>query len=481
MGVLDNLEPKSVFRFFEEITQIPHGSNHVEKISDYLVTFAKDRDLKYIQDDAKNVIIFGNASQGYEDRDTVILQGHMDMVAVHDADMDIDMTKDPLQVVTDGEKIWAKGTSLGGDDGIAVAYGLALLDSKTIPHPALEVVITTNEETGMDGAFAIDLSPLKGRLLINLDSETEGVLLTSCAGGGRFYARQPIQRTAVSGTAYEVTVTGLVGGHSGTEIIKEHGNANLLMGRILARAAEKVNGLALLEVGGGVADNAIPISNKAVVVLTTAAGEAELKAAVSELEADVRTELEIKDPNVTFTVTKKDNGEYNCMTAQSMKDVYSLILSLPNGVQAMSASVPGLVETSLNLGIVETKEDKVVLEYSVRSSVESSKNLVFEKLVLIAERFGAETEITASYPGWPYKTDSKLREHMVEVYRELYGHDPKIEALHAGVECGLFSEKIEGLDCISIGPDMEGVHTTSEKLSVASSKRTFEYLCAVLK
>jgi dipeptidase D len=444
------------------------------------VKFAKDRNLEYIQDDALNVIIFGPATKGYEDKEPVILQGHMDMVAVHDADYDVDMTKTPLKVMTDGEKVWAHGTSLGGDDGIAVAYALALLDSDNIPHPALEVVITTNEETGMDGAFAIDLSMLKGRKLINIDSEKEGVLLTSCAGGARFYVRPEIRRVRKNGIKYELTVSGLLGGHSGTEINKEHGNANVLLGRILDRVV-KESGALVFCVEGGVADNAIPISAKASVVLEDASSQEKLAKLVKELETEVKAELEIKDPGVTFGIAKVEEGEFDCMDVESAMKVCGLILSLPNGVQAMSASVEGLVETSLNLGILRTEDSRVILEYAVRSSVESSKDFLLRRMELTSAAYGAECEICASYPGWPYRTDSSLREHMITAYHDMFGHDPEIEALHAGVECGLFSQKIEGLDCISIGPDMEGVHTTSEKLSVASARRTFEYLCAVLE
>lgn len=480
MGALDNLEPKSVFHFFEEITQIPHGSDNVQGISNYLVKFAKDRNLEYIQDDTWNVIIFGPASEGYEDKEPVILQGHMDMVAVHDADYDIDMKTQPLKPMTDGKMVWAKGTSLGGDDGIAVAYCLALLDSNTIPHPRLEVVITTNEETGMDGAFAIDLSPLKGRKLINIDSETEGVLLTSCAGGARFYANIPVTKVHRSGISFDIEISGLLGGHSGTEIIKEHGNANILLARVLANVADKFD-LSLVNINGGVADNAIPINAKAEVIAPEDIDENAFIGAIQSIEAVVKNELAIKDPDVKFTITKKSKGTFDCFDAKSTKNVYKLILSLPNGVQAMSASVKGLVETSLNLGVVKSNDNTVTLEYAVRSSVDSSKDNLLQKLEFITCAFGAQAQITSSYPGWPFNPDSKLREHMIEVFNKMYGHEPKIEALHAGVECGLFSKKLEGLDCISIGPDMEGVHTTSEKLSVESAARTFEYLCEVLK
>ena len=480
MAVLEQLEPKEVFRFFEEICQIPHGSGNLQQISDYLVKFAKDRNLEVIQDKELNVIIRKGGSKGYEDREPVILQGHMDMVAVSDPGTDIDMKKDPLRLKTDGEYVWAEGTSLGGDDGIAVAYFLAILDSDTTPHPPLEVVITTNEETGMDGARAIDLSGLKGRKLLNMDNEEEGVLLTSCAGGGRFHSYLPVNRIRRSGTSYEIEITGLQGGHSGEMIIKGRGNANVLMGRLFMELRKKID-FSAVELEGGVADNAIPGSAKAVIVLPEEVAQDQLMDAVKSSEADVRTELELKDPDVKFTCTATGKGTFDCLDETSMKRTAGLICSLPNGVQAMSAAIEGLVETSLNLGIMKLDKELLTLEFSVRSSVEASKNFLFRRLQIITEAFGGHHEITGAYPGWAYKQDSELRTHMVKVYQKLYGKEPKVVAIHAGVECGLFGEKISGLDCISIGPDMQDIHTTGEKLSVSSTKRTWEYVKAVLQ
>ena len=480
MAVLEQLEPKEVFHFFEEICRIPHGSDNLQQISDYLVQFAKDRNLEVVQDNALNVIIRKPASKGYEDRDPIILQGHMDMVAVSDPDADIDMKKDSLRLETDGEFVWAKGTSLGGDDGIAVAYSLALLDSDTILHPLLEVVITTNEETGMDGARAIDLSGLKGRQLLNMDNEEEGVLLTSCAGGGRFHSYLSVNRIKRSGTAYNLEITGLLGGHSGEMIIKGRGNANCLMGRLLTELREKVD-FSIVDLSGGVADNAIPRSAQAKIILPQEVKADALLRAVKQTENAVYTELELKDPGVKFNCMELEKGTFECLDETSLKKVSELICSLPNGVQAMSGAIVGLVETSLNLGIMKLDKELLTLEFSVRSSIESSKNNLFQKLEMITEAFGGRSDITGAYPGWAYKQDSKLRSHMIEVYQKLYGKEPAVVAIHAGVECGLFSEKISGLDCISIGPDMQDIHTTGEKLSVASTKRTWEYIKAVLE
>ena len=490
---LENLQPREVFHFFEEICRIPHGSYNVKQISDYLVSFAKDRKLDVIQDEELNVIIKAPGTAGYEDKEPVILQGHMDMVAVSDGTTDIDMKKDGLDVTTDGEYVWANGTSLGGDDGIAVAYCLALLDSKDIPHPPLEVVITTNEETGMEGADAIDLSSLKSKTMINIDNEEEGVFITSCAGGARFYSYLPVKRAAFKGLKLTVTVEGLKGGHSGEMIKYGRGNANVIMARALLEATDKAD-FRIIDIRGGVADNAIPASATAEVVV---AGEDALKftESISETLKDIQGELEVKDPDVDINVQGKNPmdkllaDELDAMTVSeeqaiiqedSLK-VVSLITAMPDGVQAMSASVEGLVETSLNLGVLTTEEDRVVLEQSVRSSVESSKDHLLRKLELISGGYGAETVINSRYPGWKFNPNSALREHMVEVYRRMYGRDPKVEAIHAGLECGLLSEKIKGLDCISIGPDMCDIHSPKEKLSVKSTGNVWEYLKEVLK
>ena len=475
----ENLQPKEVFHFFEEICNIPHGSGNLQKISDYLVRFAMERNLEFIQDGELNVIIKAPASEGYEDREPVILQGHMDMVAVKEDSSDIDMVTEGLRTRTDGEYVWAEGTSLGGDDGIAVAYCLALLDSKDIPHPPLEVVITTNEETGMFGATAIDLSSLKGKKLINIDNEEEGAFIVSCAGGARVYSLLPVARTAANGKRFKVEVSGLLGGHSGEMIIKGRGNANIILARTLLEALDKAP-LCLETIGGGVADNAIPNVSSATISVDPGKVD-EFKASVSKTLEDIKGELEVKDPDVNITVTALEDNGTEVINPEDTKKVLSLICTMPDGVQAMSSSVEGLVETSLNLGILKTTEDKVTIEQSVRSSVASSKDFLIRKLRTLSESYGAKVEVSGSYPGWKYRQVSELRDHMVSVYKDMYGQEPRILAIHAGLECGILSEKIEGLDCISIGPDMQDIHSTKEKLSVRSAANVWEYLKAVLK
>ncbi len=475
----ENLQPKEVFHFFEEICNIPHGSGNLQKISDYLVRFAMERNLEFIQDGELNVIIKAPASAGYEDKEPVILQGHMDMVAVKEDSSDIDMVNEGLRVRTDGEFVWADGTSLGGDDGIAVAYCLALLDSKDIPHPPLEVVITTNEETGMFGATAIDLSSLKGKKLINIDNEEEGAFIVSCAGGARVYSKLPVKREAASGKRLKIDVSGLLGGHSGEMIIKGRGNANIILARTLLEALDSAE-FNLETMGGGVADNAIPNVSSAIVCVEHSKVDAFKTSVLKSLEA-IKGELEVKDPDVNITVSELQNADSLVINKEDTRRALSLICVMPDGVQAMSSSVEGLVETSLNLGILKTTEDMITIEQSVRSSVASSKDFLIRKLKTISGGYGAEVEVSGSYPGWKYRQKSELRDHMVSVYKDMYGVEPRILAIHAGLECGILSEKIEGLDCISIGPDMQDIHSTKEKLSVRSASNVWDYLKAVLK
>ena len=475
----ENLEPREVFHFFEEICRIPHGSGNLQKISDYLVSFAKDRNLEVTQDSELNVIIKAPGSAGYDDKEPVILQGHMDMVAVKEDGCDIDMMTEGLRTATDGEFVWAEGTSLGGDDGIAVAYCLALLDSKDIPHPPLEVVITTNEETGMFGAAAIDLSDLKGKKLINIDNEKEGQFIVSCAGGIRLYSQFPVKRESAVGSLLKVEISGLLGGHSGEMIKCGRGNANILLSRTLLEAMDKVEAK-LVTIEGGVADNAIPSAATAL-VLVDEKDEDAFAESVNATLADIKGELEVKDPDVNIEVSEvAEAAEQNAVTLEDTRRVLTAICSMPDGVQAMSASVEGLVETSLNLGIIKCDEEKITIDQSLRSSVGSSKKALIRKVTSITEVFGGSYTASGEYPGWKFRQDSDLREHMVSVYEKMYGKKPVIEAIHAGLECGILSEKIEGLDCISIGPDMQDIHSAKEKLSIASTRNVWEFLKAVL-
>ena len=476
MSILGHLEPANVFRFFEEICNIPHGSGNMDKISNYLVDFAKERKLEYYQDAIKNVIIIKEATAGYENKEPIMLQGHMDMVAVQKPESTIDMANEGLRLKVDGDIIYAEDTSLGGDDGIAVAYELALLDADNLSHPRIECIFTVDEEVGLNGAAAIDLSVCKAKRMLNLDSEEEGIFLTGCAGGMRVDCALPLKREMVDGALCEVHIGGLTGGHSGAEIHKGRANSNTLMGRFLVHAGKKVD-MNILAMEGGLADNAIPRETKMEVVVSDVEA---LTAQAEAFDKILKAEYATKDSGVFVKVTVKEVGSFEAVTKEDSEKTGKLIFLLPGGVQAMSGDVEGLVETSLNMGQLSMKKEQINLGFSVRSSIESAKYMLVEKLYALTESFGGSCKSTGDYPGWAYRVDSPLRDSMVNIYTEMFGKAPKIEAIHAGLECGFFLGKIPELDCVSIGPDMKDIHTTEETMSISSVKRTWEFILKVL-
>ena len=479
MSVLGKLEPQRVFNYFEEITKIPHGSGNVDAISNYLAEFAKEQGLFYIQDELKNIIIVKEASKGYEKDPAVILQGHMDMVAVKSPDCNIDLKQEGLQVATEGDMVYAKGTSLGGDDGIAVAYALAILESDTIKHPRLEVVFTVDEEVGMEGATGIDLSMLTAKRMLNLDSEDEGILLTGCAGGVRQKCTLTLRQREQKGITYKITVKGLLGGHSGVEIHKERGNAINLLGRILCEIGRACT-FHLMHAEGGEADNAIPREASAVILLSDSE-ESVLEAIVSRLNREIAKELATRDGNVQIVFLKLGTTAAMCAEANDTHRASGFLWALPNGVQCMSADVEGLVETSLNLGVLRYEAGEFSVTISLRSSVESAKKALVEKVAAITRLAGGSYTLAGDYPGWKYSADSPLRDKMVRIYEAMYGEKPKVEAVHAGLECGIIADKIPDLDCVSFGPQMENIHTTEERLSISSTRRVWEYLLKILE
>ncbi len=473
---LSGLQPEQVFAYFEKICSIPHGSRNTRLISDYLVSFAREQGLRYIQDELNNVILFGPAAPGYEDKPAVILQGHMDMVCEQDEDCPIDMTAQGLDVTHDGKFVFAKGTTLGGDDGIAVAYALALLADKTIPHPALEVVITVDEEIGMEGAAGIDLSMLSGRTLINIDSEDEGIFTVSCAGGARGTISLPLQRRAVYGPCVKLVVDGLTGGHSGVEIHQNRANANKIMGHLLARIQELMP-LCITKLSGGSKDNAIPRSCQATLVAMGSHIE-RINDVCAQLQAEVRQNFD--EPNAVIYGDDVDALGGNALTTEDSAKLIRLLNQVPNGVQAWSQDIPGLVQTSLNLGVAQL-EEQLRLTFSVRSSVNEEKRALLASLAAIAREYGADYSQMGDYPAWEYKKDSALRDTMVSVYQEMFCQTPQVVAIHAGLECGILSDKLPGLDCVSIGPQMHDIHTSRERLDIDSTERTWKFLLEVLK
>ena len=474
---LAGLEPASVLGFFEEICSIPHGSGNTRLISDYLVSFAKAHGLRYCQDELNNVIIFQEGTFGYEDHQPVILQGHMDMVCEQDEDCKLDMDTQGLDIDHDGEYVFAHGTTLGGDDGIALAYALALLADETIPHPPLEVVFTVDEEVGMEGATGIDLSMLQGRRLINIDSEEEGVFTVSCAGGARGTITLPVQRRAVYGPCVRLTVEGLQGGHSGVEIHKNRANANKVMGEFLGRI-QKLMPVCITKLSGGSKDNAIPRSCSVTLVAMGSHIE-RINTIAEELQKEIaqtydETEVRIYGDDV-------DAFGGNALSTQLSAQVIALLCSAPNGVQSWSEDIPGLVQTSLNLGVAELQKEELRLTFAVRSSVNREKRELLDRLKELAAFYEGGYSETGNYPAWEYVKDSDLRDTMVAVYTELFGKEPQVVAIHAGLECGILSDKLPGLQCVSIGPDMHDIHTSRERLSIPSAQRTWQFLLETLK
>lgn len=473
---LAGIEPQEVFACFEKLCAIPHGSRNTKAISDYLVAFAREQGIRCIQDNLNNVILFGEGTCGMENHAPVILQGHMDMVCEKDPGCSLDMAAEGLDVTHDDTCVYAKGTTLGGDDGIAVAYAMALLMDKTIPHPPLEVIITVDEEIGMLGAAGIDLSMLRGRRMINLDSEEEGIFTVSCAGGATALLSLPNNRHAVYGPCIRLAVDGLQGGHSGAEIHKNRANANKVMGEFLGRI-QKLMPLCLTSFSGGSKDNAIPRSCQATAVAMGIHLE-RINEVAAALQAEIREKYD--EPEATVQAFDVDALGGNGLSTEDTAKVVALLCAAPNGVQAYSADIPGLVQTSLNLGIAKLGE-RFTATFSVRSSVNQEKQALLDKLRDLVGFYGGSYSQMGEYPAWEYRKDSALRDTMVRIYRQMFGKEPEVLAIHAGLECGLLGQKIPGLDCVSIGPQMHDIHTSREKLEIASTERTWRFLLEVLK
>lgn len=475
MAVLEHLEPKKVFSYFEEIAAIPHGSGNTKAISDYLADFAFAHALEYHQDAMNNIIIIKEATPGYEKVPPVILQGHMDMVCDLAPDCTKNMETEGLDLACTEEYVYAKGTTLGGDDGIAVAMTLAILDSDDLSHPRLEVVLTVDEEIGLLGAMGLDASPLTAKRLISLDSETEDTIFVSCAGGNVSRLTMPLTRAPYEGTPLALSVGGLLGGHSGVEIHLGRGNAIQILGRVLAAAARETD-LRIVTVNGGARENAIPSEAQAVVL---AKDPDAVERVCARMDAVLKSELATPDPGVAVTVQPGEHGL--ALDQATTQKVLFLLACAPNGVQVMSPDIPDLVQTSLNLGALVCGEDSLDAGFSLRSSVDTQMQMLVERLELLAAQLGGTLEVSGQYPGWPFRPDSPLRELMTQVYVEQFGREPKIKAVHAGAECGVFSGKIPGLDCLCISPDMTGLHTYHEKLYIASTQRIWKLVIETLK
>lgn len=467
MNKLTDLQPARVFHYFEEIAAIPHGSGNTAAISDYCVAFAKAHGLACVQDELGNVIIKKAATAGYEEHPAVILQGHLDMVCEKAPELAFNFEKDGLNLAVDGDWVHANGTTLGADDGIAVAMALAILEADDLPHPPLEVLLTVDEEIGLLGAAGLDGALLDGRLLINIDSEEEGVLTVSCAGGVRANVTLPIERENNSWNTYKITVDGLQGGHSGVEIDKGRLNSNIVLGQFL----KSLENYRIVRIDGGQKDNAIPCKTICVVAATndiTSLGEA--------FAQEHRVE---GDPDLTVTVEHTVAENYT-MSDKSTRRVVEFLTTVPNGIVSMSESIEGLVQTSLNLGILKTEGDAVKACFALRSSVGKEKTALLERVNSVAEACGGSCESRGDYPAWEYCNESRLRDTMCAVWERLYGSKAKVIAIHAGLECGYLCDKLPHLDVVSIGPDMQDIHTCRERLSISSVERVYRYVCEIL-
>lgn len=479
MSVLTDLKPQAVFQFFETICSIPHGSGNVSALVDFCVDFAEKHGLSWYRDQADNLVIRKPGSPGYEHSDVIILQGHTDMVCEKELEVEFDFTKDSIQPVIDGDLIRAKGTTLGADNGIAVAMCLALLDDDTLEHPPLEILLTSDEEIGMVGAFAFDCANLSGHKLINLDSEYEGVLMCSCAGGANACSEIPVVRKLKTMLQVKLEINGLKSGHSGVEINKGRANSNVLMARLLSGLAEDVP-YQLIHLNGGSRETAIASETTATIGIDAEDWE---KATVTVAHfGDVfKGEYVAIEPNMTVICDNIGESLVSAVTVEDTKRVVQALLALPDGVQAMSADISNLVQTSTNFGILELRDRELYFVNTVRSSMGTQKMWILNQIKAITALAGGWTKITGNYPGWSYNPDSAVKNTILRVYRRLFQKEAVVDAVHAGIECGLFADGIKNLDCVSIGPEMADVHTPREHVSISSMQRTYQLLREILK
>lgn len=502
---INELSPSEVFSYFQEICGIPHGSGNTGMIADYCLEFAKAHGLKARKDDADNVVIFKAGTSGYEDKEPVILQGHLDMVCEKEPDCDIDMSVQSIKVCTDGVKVWADGTTLGADDGIAVAFILAVLASDTIAHPPIQAVLTSDEEIGMLGAREFDTSNLTAKRLINIDSETEGILYVSCAGGVRAECDIPIQyedaASWVSGreqdndmsdgvpdnagsmqtgqVCFEVKISGLAGGHSGVEIHKQHTNAIRLLASLLSHASVAAD-FRLVSLSGGGKENAIPKEARAVVCVRSCDATT-FEQSINDCAAVWMQEIGTTEPDARIEVRKSSDATDKMLDAASTANVIYALQQSPDGVYRMSQEISGMVQTSLNLGTVYLEDDKLVYKYLIRSNTVAGKKLLLERVTAFVKHLSGKVVTMSDYPAWEYRSDSQLRRVCVESFAYMYGHEPEVTSIHAGLECGILAGKMPGVDMISFGPTLKSVHTPDECMDVASVERTWKYLLEVLK
>ena len=473
-------DPSRVFHYFREISAIPRGSHHTKAISDYLAAFAAERGLAYVQDEANNVIIAKEASEGCEDAEPIALQGHMDMVLASEPDKEIDLLQDSITIIEEGDWMRADGTTLGADNGIAVAMMLAVLEDDTIVHPYLECIFTSDEEVGLIGATAIDLSGLKSRRLLNLDSESEGMFCAGCAGGAEIVCRMPVRWKSRSGKILSLKVAGLRGGHSGAEIHIGSANGNVLMARMLLGLFEEYP-FRMIRMNGGDADNAIPTGAAASILFSKSADEEKIEALFRGIAEELEQEYKVTDPGMSWSAEWEETDYVKAASKSTTQALLGYLIAAPNGVTHMSPVIKEMPQTSLNMGIVRTDKEGLRTEFMVRSGVNSQTTYLCDRLVCLTKAFGGQAVIRSSYPAWEFRQESPFRDLTVRTYKELTGAEPGVEIIHAGLECGILAGKLEGLDCISTGPDLENVHTVRERMRISSVANVWTFVLKLLE
>lgn len=478
MSDVSKLAPQEVFRYFKEISDVPRSSSHNEKISAYLVNFAKEHELEYYQDESGNVIIWKDGTPGYENSDMVMIQGHMDIVAEKTEDSTHDFQNDPLELIVDGDTLTANKTTLGADDGAAIAMGLALLDSTDIPHPPLEFIATVDEEIGMLGAYALDGSKIRSRKVINIDSEEEGIITVGCAGAVDIFTSFPADKKLVNGVKYKYVVDGLLAGHSGLDIHQERANAGQIVARLFLDARENAE-LNIVSINGGRATNVIlgKVEGEVIVAASDVKAFEEIIATSTE---EIKAEYRTSDPGITVSIEAVGEASEEAVDTVCQDNFFKFLVACPTGAEHYSVELKGLVETSHSIGVVKLEDGRLITKSMSRSSVNSRNRLLARKIGIIAEALGAEVEHGSSYGAWEFNNKSDLLDVCINAYKEQYGEEPVVSAMHAGIECGIWAEKVGKVDAVSIGPDMTGVHSVNEELSIPSTERTWNYLKLIL-
>ncbi len=478
---IQDLLPKDVFKYFTEISSIPHGSYNLDKITDYCINFSEVHHLNYRKDDAGNIVIYKPGTSGYENHEPVILQGHLDMVCEKTQDCPTNMEKDPLELMTDGEWLWAKDTTLGGDDGIAIALCLAILASDSLKHPPLEVLLTANEEVGLIGAHNLDVSMLSGKKLINLDSEEEGIITVSCAGAARITSEIPVSKQLLNTDDYasfEVSVGGLLGGHSGVDINSNRRNAGKVLAELLDWIFHKVRiSISDFKCGGRL--NVIP-NAASMVISCTKDKKAVTLTIINDFILLMKKECLSTEPGITINVKAVEVPSEGSSPAGTRQMIFAL-MECPHGVTEMSPDIEGLVQTSINLGKIDYSNNTLTMNYMARSNADYGKKVLIRKISLLSDQLQGTMSVDTNYSAWEYRLDSPLRDIMVQAYADFYKEIPVITAMHAGLECGIIGEKIPNMDMVSVGPTIKYVHSPKERMNIASVKRSYEYLLRVLE